>query len=275
MLQSKTKIIVKGITMKLNLTRVILFGCTFISYSNHIVAFPFLAKNKDEIVLTNSFSERNDLLGVSSGNTPSVNGAYIVSQKRDVDLYEAKMLKLDDLILDGNIVYATSILRMSLPSKDRWMEVINRISFNCAANSWAVVSAVIKNSSVEKNVLYSFTFKELNWSADYYENEGEILPLVCSILSNRESAIAKITETHHKNLSTIDIDAIRIVELFDPNYSTQHLTPLGKYLSEHNEKFGYSLIYIGYWEAYEKLRAADKKTLQGMVDFINDVFKDL
>jgi hypothetical protein len=183
-------------------------------------------------------------------SVPLISGSYLFGTTNRENEKGIKLIKKDDLLIDGNIIYASISNRISAEfpetKSSMWMENIIRIAFNCASGTYAHLSN--KGLSYTNKEVFSNVVDEPKWDLPSEKNYGSPHTFICSLKKVPEDNLHDFLNTMHKGLiGDVDFMALRVFELFDPDYSTTNLTPLGQYLQSTVENFSGLNFFVDAW----------------------------
>ena len=183
-------------------------------------------------------------------SVPLISGSYLFGTTNRENAKGISLIKKDDLLIDGNIIYATISNRLSAknPASEAsiWMDNVYRIAFNCASGTYAQLSS--KGLGYNYEEVFSNVVDEPKWELPSEKNLGSPHTFVCSLKKLPENVLYDSLNTMHKGLiGDVDFMALRVFELFDPQYSTTKLTPLGQYLQSTVESFSGINFFVDAW----------------------------
>ncbi|MGE6417394.1 S1C family serine protease [Alteromonas macleodii] len=211
-----------------------------------------------------------------TGHAPALNSAYAMREALSANTYELFLIRLDDLEVYGDKVYATTLHRRHHSDYDAWLEITTRAGYDCNNKYWKLISSKVRNQREDNNIVDSFVFNDSTWEDSKNEVGGRYLPDVCFTAEKYAKNLTDdIYVMHTKIMKRIPLNSVRVKDLFNPEYSDNLLTPLGEFLKVHNGEFSLIHALPSYWVAYKTFAGDKVYTLDRMMDFMNDPFKSL
>lgn len=185
-------------------------------------------------------------------SAPLINGSYVMGITNRKSL---KLIKKGDLLIDGNIIYATISNRepYNNPEKEEsaWVDYRQRIAFNCASGTFARLSS--KTLAYNYEEIFSTVVDEPDWELPTEKNSGSPHTFICSMKKVPYNELYEVLNGLHSRLiGDLESTTVRVYELFDPEFSTTELTPLGQYLQSTIDSFSDIYFFVDAWAELSK-----------------------
>lgn len=181
----------------------------------------------------------------SATEVPSINGFYIISLNYE-NGSSSFMVKGDDLLMDGELVYMTTSMR-SFSFDDEgdsiWIEIKSRESYNCKTMIKKVYW--LKTLNNKNKIIDSFAFDDgESFAISDHDRHFNFACVIASKTPGKQDAVLSMI---HKNmLRYMDVRTLRLNELFYISGGKYIKNNLGEYMEDiQNDSFIELKVPIG------------------------------